>query len=136
MHVVRAIVRLPAENFADGITSALLGTPAYAAACRQHAAYCNALRAAGVDVTVLDADRAHPDAHFVEDAAVTIAGVAVLTRPGALARRDEPAALRAFLARFFEMIETIDAPGTLDGGDVMRVGNTLRSATFASTADF
>ena len=118
MRVAHAIVRLPGANFGDGITSAPLGAPDYAAARRQHDAYCDALRTAGAEVTVLDADRSHPDAHFVEDAAVMMAGVAILTRPGAIARREEAAAMRAPLARFFDAIETIDAPATLDGGDV------------------
>lgn len=118
MPVAHAIVRLPAANFGDGITTASLGAPDYANACRQHAAYCDALREAGAGVSVLEADNAHPDAHFVEDAAVTIAGVAVVTRPGTATRRDEGAAMREPLAHFFESIEEIIAPGTLEGGDV------------------
>jgi dimethylargininase len=125
VRVARAIVRLPSSGLADGITSASLGTPIYAGACAQHAAYCEALREAGADVTVLDADLRHPDAHFVEDAAVLIGTTAVLTRPGAAARRDEPQAIRAALAEHFCDIEEIVAPGTLDGGDVCDAGDRI-----------
>ena len=125
MRVARAIVRLPSSALADGITSASLGTPIYADARSQHAAYCEALREAGAGVTVLDADLRHPDAHFVEDAAVLIGTTAVLTRPGAAARRDEPQAIRAVLAEHFRDIVEIVAPGTLDGGDVCDAGDRV-----------
>ena len=118
MRVAHAIARLPSHDLAAGITTASLGTPVYADARRQHAAYCDALRRAGVGVSVLDPDLRHPDAHFVEDAAVVIGTTAVLTRPGAAARRDEPQAIRDALSRYFNEFEHIAAPGTLDGGDV------------------
>jgi len=116
---------LPSSDLAEGITRASLGTPVYADACTQHAGYCEALREAGAGVTVLDADLRHPDAHFVEDAAVVIGTTAVLTRPGAAARRNEPQAIRAALAEHFRDIEEIVAPGTLDGGDVCDAGDRI-----------
>lgn len=123
MRIAHAITRLPSPDLARGITTAALGAPAYAAACREHASYCGALRRSGLDVTVLDADLQHPDAHFVEDAAVIAGTTAVLTRPGAVARRDEPNALRAVLTQRFGGVEEIVAPGTLDGGDVCDAGD-------------
>jgi len=114
----RAIARHPSANFGDGLTSAGLGAPNYALACRQHAAYCDALRRAGMNVTVLDADTRHPDAHFVEDVAVIVRERATLTRPGAPSRRREVQAMRAPLAQCFASVDEIVAPGTLDGGDV------------------
>jgi dimethylargininase len=125
MRVARAIVRLPSSDLAEGITSASLGTPVYALAFTQHVSYCAALRRAGADVTVLDADLRHPDAHFVEDAAVLMGTTAVLTRPGAAARRDEPLEIRPVLAEYFRDIEEIVAPGTLDGGDVCDAGDRI-----------
>jgi dimethylargininase len=89
----------------------------------QHAAYCEALRAAGADVTVLEADPVHPDAHFVEDTAVLMGGRAVLARPGAEARLGET--IRGSLATFFADFEEIVAPGTLDGGDVCEAGDRV-----------
>ena len=125
MRAEHAIVRLPSSDLAEGITSATLGAPIYTDACRQHAAYCKALRQAGTVVAVLDADLRHPDAHFVEDAAVVVGSTAVLTRPGAAARRDEARAIRAPLAEHFHEIEEIVAPATLDGGDVCDAGDRI-----------
>lgn len=118
----RAIVRRPAPNLGDGITTASLGAPDVPLALAQHAAYCGALARAGVAVTALDADPHHPDAHFVEDAAIALGMRAVLARPGAAARRDEPDALREPLRQWFSTLDQIVAPGTLDGGDVCDAG--------------
>ncbi len=118
-----AIVRRPSSNLGDGLTTAALGAPNFERACEQHAAYCEAMRAAGATVTVLSADAAHPDAHFVEDAAVLIGGRAILARPGAPARLGE--AIREPLAKFFADFLEIVEPGTLDGGDVCEAGNRV-----------
>lgn len=125
MHVAHVIARLPSADLGDGITSASLGAPIYTDACRQHAAYCDALRRCGAAVTVLEADPRHPDAHFVEDAAVVVGTSAVLTRPGAPARRNEPRAIRSSLAQYFSDLDEIIAPGTLDGGDVCDAGDRI-----------
>ena len=66
----RAIVRPPSSNFADGLTSVALGTPDFPLALEQHAAYCNALERCGLTLTRLPGDPSHPDATFVEDAAI------------------------------------------------------------------
>ncbi len=118
-----AIVRPPSRNFAAGLTSATLGAPDYEKALAQHAAYCAALASCGLTVTALDPDPQHPDATFIEDAAVIARSTAILTRPGASSRAGEVAGLRAPLARFFQDVREISAPGTLDGGDVCEAGN-------------
>ena len=124
VRIRNAIVRLPAANFASGITAASLGTPSFENACEQHAAYRTALSVAGATVTVLEPDPRHPDAHFVEDVAVVLdAEWAVLTRPGASARAGEVASIRRPLERFFETLDAIEPPGTLDGGDVCDAGD-------------
>lgn len=117
----RAITRLPATTFADGITTADLGVPDYAAMLAQHAAYVRALADLGVAVTVLDPLPAFPDAHFVEDTAVIMPEVAVIARPGAAARRGEEEAMQPVLASL-RPLACIEAPGTLDGGDVLQIG--------------
>lgn len=66
----------------------------------------------------------HPDAVFVEDTAIVLDEVAVITRPGALSRRSETASIAEVLGRYRPLV-SIAAPGTLDGGDVLRVGRTL-----------
>lgn len=96
-----------------------------ALATRQHAGYVAALEAAGVPVTVLPEVPEHPDAVFVEDPAVVLDELVIVGRPGARSREAEAALLRPALARIRSRIVTIAAPGTLEGGDVLRHGRTL-----------
>ena len=114
----RAIVRPPAANFADGLTSADLGAPDLCKALDQHARYCAALERCGLQLTALPPDENFPDATFVEDTAIVTADFAVLTRPGAPARAGEVAQIEAAIDRFFSRVHAIAAPGSLDGGDV------------------
>ena len=118
-----AIVRAPAANLGDGLSTAALGKPSYETALLQHAAYCAALRRAGLAVTELAPEPRFPDAAFVEDAAVLLDALAILTRPGADTRRGEIETLRGPLARHFPGVAEIVAPGTLDGGDVCDAGD-------------
>jgi dimethylargininase len=117
-----AIVRKPAETFAEGLTSVDLGLPHLATALAQHAAYCQTLQRCGLDLTTLDADPHYPDSTFVEDAAVLTAGCAILTHPGAPSRQGEVPAIHKALEPFYDHIEAIQPPGTLDGGDVCEAG--------------
>jgi dimethylargininase len=105
-----------------GLTSASLGLPDYPRALAQHRQYIEALQGCGLEVLVLDADEAYPDSTFVEDSALLLPQCAVITRPAAPTRRGETTRIRRALERFFPNIESITAPGTLDGGDVMQVG--------------
>jgi dimethylargininase len=116
-----AIVRKPGLNFAQGLTSARLGTPSYDLSLRQHAAYVEALRDLGLRVVVLEAAPNYPDATFVEDTAVVTPDVAVITNPGAEARRGEVDTIEPVLARYRET-QRIVSPGTVDGGDVLMAG--------------
>ena len=118
----RAIVRLPGGELADGLTRVDLGRADVALALAQHAAYRDALRACGLDVTVLPADPAHPDGTFVEDTAIVVAEGAILARPGAASRRGEVAAVATALRAYFPRPARIDAPGTVDGGDICEAG--------------
>jgi dimethylargininase len=95
-----------------------------ARAVEQHAAYEQALMELGCTVHRLPADDTMPDAVFIEDTAVVVPELAVMARPGAASRRAEPRAVAHFLAPH-RPIATIEAPGTLDGGDVLRIGRTL-----------
>lgn len=118
-----AIVRRPGRSLADGITSASLGKPVYQNALKQHDAYIAALEQCDVKVTVLEAQEDYPDSVFVEDTAVLAHRCAVLTFPGAESRQGEEVTIRAALKMFYDNIEPITEPGTLDGGDVMMVGD-------------
>ena len=91
-----AITRLPGENFADGLTTANLGRPSYALILQQHHAYRQALLTIGLDVIVLPAEPAYPDAYFVEDPAIVTPKIAVITRPGAPSRRGEETTLEPY----------------------------------------
>ena len=90
----------------------------------QHAAYRDALAQAGCTVLELAALLEHPDAVFVEDVAIVLDEVAIMTRPGALSRRGEVDSVAAALASH-RTLERIEAPGTIDGGDVLRLGRSL-----------
>ena len=119
----RAIVRPPAPNFADGLTTVDLGVPDVAKALAQHDAYCRALEESGLALTRLPADPHFPDSTFVEDTAViTVRGSAILTRPGAPSRSGEVVAIEEALASRFPRLLRIEAPGTVDGGDIDEAG--------------
>jgi dimethylargininase len=90
----------------------------------EHAAYEDALRALGCHVQRLTAEATMADAVFIEDTAVVLDELAVITRPGAASRRPETAAVSRAL-RPYRPVAAILAPGTLDGGDVLRIGRCL-----------
>jgi dimethylargininase len=90
----------------------------------QHQAYCDALAALGCQVQRLPALDALPDAVFVEDVALVLDEVAIMTRPGAPSRRAEVEPMAAVLAGFRPLLR-IEAPGTLDGGDIVRIGRDI-----------
>lgn len=118
-----AIVRLPAANFEQGLTSGGFGSPSFAIATSQHAHYCAALRNCGLELAWLAADSEYPDSTFVEDTAVVTPTSAIMTRPGAPSRRGEIRSVESVLREFRSQIDTIVAPGTLDGGDVCAAGD-------------
>jgi dimethylargininase len=122
MRFTRAIVRRPGSNFADGLTAAELGSPSYALAKAQHERYCEELERCGLRLTRLSADTAYPDGTFVEDAAILTGKGAILTRPGAESRRGEVASVREALTELAPVLGEIEAPGTVDGGDVCDAG--------------
>ena len=129
------IVKKPCRAIVDGITTANLGLPDYELALRQHACYVEALKKCGVAVTELPADEAFPDSCFVEDVAVLTRKFAVITNPGAPSRNGEVAAIVPAIEKFYPAgcIETIKAPGTLEGGDIMMVGDHFYIGTSART---
>ena len=118
----RAIVRPPAPNFAEGLTTADLGTPVFEAALAQYDRYCEALEHCGLALTRLPPDPRFPDSTFVEDTAILTGGVAILTRPGAPSREGEIAGIEDALSLFFSGCARIAEPGTVDGGDVCEAG--------------
>jgi len=118
-----AIVRTPCPEMIDGITSASLGKPDYNLALKQHAAYVAALKKLGLKVTVLDMDSRFPDSTFVEDVALCTRELAIITAPGADSRKGEQLEMVKVLESFYDRIEQIKSPGTLEAGDVMMAGS-------------
>jgi dimethylargininase len=93
-------------------------------AAAQHRQYEEALRALGCTVCRVPPAHDLPDSVFVEDVAIVLDEVAIITRPGAESRRRERDAVAAVLSEH-RPLQAIGAPGTLDGGDVLRLGRTL-----------
>ncbi len=119
----KAIVRVPAENFSDGLTTVDLGLPDYRRTIEQHRAYCIALEQCGLTLTHLEADADHPDSTFVEDVAILTERGCILTRPGAESRAGEVVNITSTVSRYYSELAVINAPGTLDGGDICEAGN-------------
>ncbi|HEX6558704.1 MAG TPA: arginine deiminase family protein [Longimicrobiales bacterium] len=120
-----AITRAVPDNFDRCELTHLARVPIdIARARREHEAYESALRSAGCTIVRLPALRDQADSVFVEDAAVVVAELAVVTRPGAASRRAETASMHALLQEYMS-VAAIVAPGTLDGGDVLRIGRRI-----------
>jgi dimethylargininase len=121
---ITVLVRRPGPRLADGLVSHIerqvvdLGL-----AERQWQSYVDALTGVGWRVVEVAAEDSCPDAVFVEDPVVVYGKTAVMARSGALERRAETAGVEAALEGYD--IQRIVAPGTLDGGDVLKVGRTV-----------
>ncbi|MGH7680363.1 MAG: dimethylarginine dimethylaminohydrolase family protein [Candidatus Eiseniibacteriota bacterium] len=95
-----------------------------ARAIAQHADYERLLISLGASVVRAAAAPESPDAVFIEDTAIVLDEVAVIARPGAASRRAETEAVATLLSTC-RPLESMTAPATLDGGDVIRLGRTL-----------
>lgn len=93
-------------------------------AIEQHDRYVEALRQARVRVTILPEEPGLPDATFVEDTAVILDELVILCRPGARRREIEVEKIRPAVGAL-RATQHIVAPGTLEGGDVLRMGRTI-----------
>ncbi len=118
-----AIVRTPCPEMIHGITSAKLGKPDHTLALDQHKEYVEALRSLGLEITILEPDGRFPDSTFVEDVALCTVGLSVITNPGAASRKGEQDDMERVIGSFYDTLEYIEAPGTLEAGDVMMVGH-------------
>ncbi len=120
-----ALVRRVPETFGNAVRTGSAGPdPDPDLAARQHDDYCRALAAAGYALRSVDADPAMPDCPFVEDTAVILGEIALVTRPGHPSRRGETSAVADALTQHFEVV-TMEPPATLDGGDVLVLGRTV-----------
>ncbi|MEU3017792.1 dimethylargininase [Nocardiopsis sp. NPDC007018] len=121
-----ALMRRPGPRLADGIVTHVARTPVDPVlAARQYTIYQETLASAGWRVHEVDAAPDLPDSVFVEDPLVVCEDLAVLTRPGAKARRGEVEGVEATVRALGLRVVRIEEPGTLDGGDVLQVGEDV-----------
>ena len=119
----RALVRPPSSRMAEGLVTHIERTAADAdLARRQWEGYVAALRDHGWETVEVPAADDCPDSAFVEDTVLMYGDLAIIALPGAEERRPEPAGTEAVLRELGYEIAHIEAPGTLDGGDVLKHG--------------
>jgi dimethylargininase len=121
-----ALVRRPGPRLEEGLVTHIERSPVDPAlALRQWDAYVGALQSDGWDLIEVPPADDCPDAVFVEDTVVVFRNVAVVTRPGAESRRGEVAGVAKIVEELGMSVNHIVPPGTLDGGDVLKVGDTV-----------
>jgi dimethylargininase len=113
-----ALVRAPSRSVVRGLRAVDVGAPTYDGVLAEHAAYVDALGAAGVAVEVLPPSEDYPDSVFIEDTALVFGTSAILLRPGAASRAGEPEEIAPVLARRFERMLKLET-GTAEGGDIL-----------------
>ncbi len=120
-----AVTRPISPSFANGERTHIERGPIDLAAAKlEHRAYEDALRGLGASIIHAPDAPDQPDAVFVEDTAIVLDEVAVITRPGAPSRRPETIGIAQLLGNY-RQLRHLEAPATLDGGDVLRVGRVL-----------
>lgn len=121
-----ALVRRPSPRLAEGVVEHIDRVPvAVDRAMAQWEGYVDALRGAGWEVREVPAAPEHPDGVFVEDTVVMVRGTAVVARPGHPSRRGEEVATEEVLRDLGARVVRLTEPATLDGGDVLKVGDTV-----------
>ncbi len=122
----RALVRRPSPRLAEGLLTHIERVPVdLDLALQQWDGYVSALRAEGWETVEVAPAADCPDSVFVEDTVVVYADLAVITRPGADERKPETAGTEQTLREMGYEIVRIEAPGTLDGGDVLKHDGTV-----------
>ncbi len=120
-----ALTHVPSPKIALGERTHIARAPIdFDRAAHQHAEYCAMLRRLGVEVRTLDVNQDQPDCVFIEDTAVVLDEVALLASMGARSRWAEPLGIEPVLQEYRE-VYPIQAPATLEGGDVVPIERTL-----------
>ncbi len=126
MHTKKALVRRPSPRLAEGLLTHIERSSVDAdIAMKQWEGYVRALVEAGWRVTEVESAPECPDSVFVEDTVVVYGDLAVIARSGAVERRSETKGTEKAVAELGYRIAHIDAPGVLDGGDVLKHGGTV-----------
>ena len=122
----KALIRRPSPRLAEGLVTHIEREGVDVdRATEQWEAYGEALRTHGWEtVEVAPADDC-PDSVFVEDTVVMYRNVALIARPGAESRRGETAGVEEAVASLGCSVNRVREPGTLDGGDVLKIGDTV-----------
>lgn len=122
----RALVRRPSPRLAEGLLTHIDRVPVdLALAERQWEAYVAALQAEGWETVEVPPAPDCADSVFVEDTVVMYGDLAVVTRPGADERKPETAGTEQVLRDLGYRVAHVEAPGTLDGGDVLKHDGTV-----------
>lgn len=132
-HFDSALVRSPARSVVQGLRAEDRGDPSYAGVLGEHQAYLAALRAAGVEVTVLPPLEAFPDSLFVEDPALVFTEGAIVLRSGAASRAGEVEEIIPVLRGMFDRVLELPPTGFADGGDVLSTPKGLMIGLSART---
>ena len=123
---MRLLVRRPSPRLAEGELTHIGRVPVDPdLALEQWRGYVDVFRGRGWEVVEIPAADGHPDGVFVEDTVVVFGDLAVITRPGVDSRRGEIDTTREVVAMTGLEVAAIEEPGTLDGGDVLKVGRTV-----------
>jgi len=124
--VGRALVRRPGPRLAEGIVTHIDRTPVdVGLAFTQWESYVEALDGAGWEILEVPPADDCPDAVFVEDTVVMYGDLAVIANPGAAARMPEVPMVEHLIDRLGYSTKRIEPPATLDGGDVLKVGDDV-----------
>ncbi|GGZ38567.1 dimethylargininase [Streptomyces poonensis] len=122
----KALIRRPSPRLNEGlVTHVERGEVDVDLAVEQWEAYAEALRAHGWETVEVEPADDCPDSVFVEDTVVMFRNVALITRPGAASRRAETAGVEEAVAGLGCSVNWIWEPGTLDGGDILKIGDTV-----------
>jgi dimethylargininase len=126
MTTKKALVRPPSPRLAEGIVTHLERQSVdYELGAKQWGTYVQALHSAGWETFAVPAADDCPDGVFIEDTMVVYKNLAVIARPGADSRMPEIIAAEAVVKSLGLSINWVRSPGTLDGGDVLKVGETI-----------
>ena len=121
-----ALVRRPSPRLDQGLVTHIeRSTVDIPLAMAQWEGYVVALHGAGWETIEVDPSPDSPDSHFVEDTIVVFGDVAVIARPGAVSRLPETVNAEKAVAALGYTIRRIESPGTLDGGDVLKIDDTV-----------
>ncbi|MEU4129547.1 dimethylargininase [Streptomyces wuyuanensis] len=122
----KALIRRPSPRVADGlVTHVERRAVDPRVALSQWKAYGEALRAHGWETIEAEPADDCPDGVFIEDSVVMFRNVALIARSGAETRRPETAGVEEAVARLGCSVNWVWEPGTLDGGDVLKIGDTV-----------